>query len=355
MNRTISGEKTTLQYWQTFTEWITRGREKLPANDVVFINVDHDKQLVDITDEFGIPMGNAAITDRQKINRLLALIEESGSYKYVMMDVFFEDGYETDADSTLFNRIVSMERIVIPKHVSGTLANMALNSKAAYADYASTIYESEFAKYPLFRKEGPSMPLKSYSDLTGHTIKKVGFWYADKGSLARKVIFPKLYVKIDSPYRPDGQKAYLNIGEDILDVAELVDWPDFFKGKYVVIGSFTGDDNHLSYTGSIPGCLINYNVYLSLMKGQHKIPFVLILVYFLVFFVMAYLVLNSNVVTSKSWAWVAAKIFVLYSLILTIVYIFVFAIWGQAHDIFITSTFFSIVDLVNRRIKKKKS
>ncbi|MBR3745198.1 MAG: CHASE2 domain-containing protein [Bacteroidales bacterium] len=353
MNYALSGEKATLKYWRIFTELISKSQEKLP-DDVVFINVDHDKQLVNITDEFGIPVGNAAITDRQKIARLLDIIEESGSYKYVMMDVFFESGYETESDSTLFSRIASMERIVIPKHVTGSLGNPALDAKSAYADYVTTIKETSFTKYLLFRKDGPSMPLKSYSDITGHTVKRVGLWYADNGSLARKVIFPKMYVKILSPYRMDGQKAYLNIGEDILDVAEVVDWVDFFKGKYVLIGSYTGEDSHLSYAGNIPGCLINFNVFLSLMKGQHKIPFVLILVYFFIFFVMAYLILNSNAVLSQSWGWILAKIFTIYSLILTIVCIFVFAIWGQAHDIFITSTFFSIIDMVNRKLKKNK-
>ena len=354
LNYAISGEKATLKYWRIFTEWITNGREADPDDDVVFINVDHDKQLVSFTDEFGIPVGNAAITDRQKIARLLEIIEKSGSYKYVMMDIFFESGYRTEADSTLFSRIVSMERIVIPKHVTGTLENQALDAKAGYADYATTIKETGFTKYLLFRKDGPSMPLKSYTDITGHTIKRVGFWYSDNGKLARKVIFPRMYVKIVSPYRLDGQKAYLNVGEDILDVAEEVDWAEFFKGKYIVIGSFTGDDSHLSYAGYIPGCLINYNVFLSLSKGQHKIPFLLILVYFLIFFVMAYLVQNSSDVASQSWGWLLAKKFAIYSLILTIVCIFVFAKWGQAHDIFITSTFFSIVDLVNRKLKKNK-
>ena len=116
-------------------------------------------------------------------------------------------------------------------------------------------------------------------------------------------------------------------------MAEEVDWADFFKGKYIVIGSFAGDDIHTTYAGDLPGSLINYNVFLSLMKGQHKIPFVLILVYFIIFFAMAYLLLKGATGVPQSLTWVWAKLFVLYS--------------------FITSTFFSIVDLVNRRIKSK--
>lgn len=354
MNISLTGEKTVLKYWNAFTDWITAGRDRAPADVVVFINVAHDKQLVDITDDFGIPIGNAAITDRQKLSRLLDLINESGEYQYVMLDVFFESGFETEVDSALFGRIASMDRLVIPKHIDGALESECLEQKAGYADYATSINENDFTKYLLFRKGGASMPLKAYTEVTGRDVKRVLLWYADKGKLARRVMFPKMYVRMDSPYRPDGQKAYLNLGTDILDTEEEVDWSDYFKGKYIVIGSFAGDDIHTTYAGDLPGSLINYNVYLSLMKGQHRIPFVLVIVYFLIFFAMAYLLLNGGANASQSWTWVWAKLFVLYSLILTIVCIFVFMIWGQAHDIFITSTFFSIVDLVNRRIKAKK-
>ena len=354
LNVSISGEKAVLKYWCAFTDWITAGKDEAASDDVFFINVAHDKQLVDISDEFGIPIGNAAITDRQKLIRLLDLINESGDYEYVMLDVFFEAGYETEVDSVLFNRIASMDRLVIPKHIDGALESECLEQKAGYADYATSINENDFTKYLLFRKGGASMPLKAYKEVTGHEVKRVLLWYADNGKLARRVIFPKMYVRMDSPYRPDGQKAYLNLGSDILDTEEEVDWSVFFKGKYIVIGSFAGDDIHTTYAGDLPGSLINYNVYLSLKKGQHKIPFILILVYFLIFFAMAYLLLKGATGVPQSWTWVWAKLFVLYSAIIMIVCIFVFMIWGQAHDIFITSTFFSIVDLVNRWIKTKK-
>lgn len=353
MNISLTGEKAVLKYWNAFADWITSSRDRTPADDVVLINVAHDKQLVDIADDFGIPIGNAAITDRLKLSRLLDLINESRDYQYVMLDVFFESGYETEVDSALFGRIAGMDRLVIPKHIDGALESECLEKKAGYADYATSINENDFTKYLLFRKGGASMPLKAYIDVTGRGVKKVLLWYADNGKLARRVIFPKMYVRMDSPYRPDGQKAYLNLGSDILDTEEEVDWSDYFRGKYIVIGSFAGDDIHTTYAGDLPGSLINYNVYLSLMKGQHKIPFVLVIVYFLIFFAMAYLLLNGGSNASQSWTWVWAKLFVLYSLILTIVCIFVFMIWGQAHDIFITSTFFSIVDLVNRKIKAK--
>lgn len=349
----VSGEKLTLKYWNAFTDWMSYGKVAQLPNDVVFINVANDKQLVDVSDEFGIPIGNAAITDRGKLNALLDTIQASGDYKYVLLDVFFEDGYHSVTDSALFASIGKMERIVIPKHTDRQLVSDVPDTKAAYADYYTSISETDFSKYRLFYKDGASVPLQMYSDLTGRIVKRKGLWYADGSALSRKVVFPKMFVRIDSPYRPDVQKAYLNLGTDILDYTEE-NWAKFFSDKFIVVGSFTDDDIHTTYAGDLPGCIVNYNVFLSLLKGKHKIPVSLIIVYFLIFMAMSYILLRGGAGTSQPWAWVWAKLFALYSAILIIVCIFVFMIWGQAHDIFITSTFFSVVDLVNRRIKAKK-
>lgn len=354
LNVSLTGEKAILKYWNAFTDWLASGREENTGDDVVFINVAYDKQLVDVTDELGIHLGNNAVTDRQKLDKLLDIIVEAGSYQYVMLDVFFESGYETPFDSSLFGHISAMNRIVIPTHTDGRLGSKVLEDKAGYADYTTSINENDFTKYLLYKEGRASMPLKAYTEVTGNTVRKAGLWYVDNGHLSRRVVFPKMHCRLSRPYGIDGQKTYLNLGADILAMEGEIDWSGYFKDKYIVIGSFVGDDIHTTYAGDLPGSVINYNVYLSLMKGQHMIPGALIVIYFIIFFAMAFLVLGGGSNVSQSWAWLWAKLFILYSVILTIVCIFVFAIWGQAHDIFITSTFFSVVDLINRRIKTKR-
>ena len=350
----VTGEKAILKYWCAFTDWLTSGREKSQTDDVIFINVSYDKQLIAVSDEFGIPIGNAAITDRHKLMDLLEIIKTSQNYRYLLLDIFFEEGYHTDTDSSLFSLIDGMERIVLPRHVDGNVMMGVPDRKLAYADYHISINEDDFTKYRLFWKTGPSVPLRMYTDITGRTVKRTGLWYSDKGSLSRRVVFPKMHIRIESPYRNDGQKAYMNLGSDILDYKEEENWQDFFSNKFIVVGSFIGDDIHTTYAGDLPGSLINYNVFLSLLKGQHKIPLGLILVYFIIFFTMAFMLINGNEGITQPWAWIWAKLFVLYSTILTFVCIFVFMIWGQGHDIFITSSLFSIVDVINRRLKAKK-
>lgn len=363
LNVAVSGERDLLKWWNFAAMQLSGGPRSEIPEDVLFINVSMDRELVDIKDELEMPIGNAAITDRRKLASLLSLIQSSGDYKYVLLDVFFEDGYNTETDSLLFQTIASMDRIVIPRHHVGVLADSILLAKAAYADYTTTLKEDNIAKYPLLDRGGvnPSIPLVMYSDMTGRTVRKRGLFYMDGYALSRRVVFPKMEVMVDIPSRTDKagiaqmEKPYLNMGADILDNCDLEDdWGSVFGGKIIVIGSFTDEDIHLTYTGDVPGCVINYNVFASLMGGRHKVPFLLILVYFLIFFAMSCLLLRNGDAGTQSLGWLWAKLFVIYSVVLTIVCIFVFTIWGQAHDIFITSTLFSVVDTLNQWITKKR-
>lgn len=86
MNISLTGEKAVLEYLNAFIDWITVCRGKTPADNMVFINVPHDKQLVDVADDFDFPIGNAAVTDRQKLARLFEFINESGAHQYMMSD-----------------------------------------------------------------------------------------------------------------------------------------------------------------------------------------------------------------------------------------------------------------------------
>lgn len=346
----VSGERDILKYWSAIESLLSGNSLNEVPEDVLFINVSYDKQLVERSDEWGSPVGNAAITDRKKLADLLRLIQSAGNYRYVLLDVYFGNGYEADEDSLLYDRIASMDRLVIPRHKDDELASDKLECKAAYADYTTTLKEDNFTKFPLLTKNlEPSLPLHMYSDLTGRTVKKWGPLFVDKSSLSRRVVFPRMNVR-ETPEIP----IYMNMGVDLLDNVDEYDWKQFFDNKIIVIGSFDDDDIHLTYAGFVPGSVINYNVYDSLVRGRHRIPALLILAYFLVFFAMSLLMLKGDSSGSQSLAWVWAKLFVIYSVILTIVCIFVFIVCEQAHDVFITSTFFSIVDTCHRWINKRK-
>ena len=84
-------------------------------DSILFINVCYDKELVPYEEE-GMPVGQAPITDRAKLLKLLTAAKEANNYRYIFMDVLFDGKYETPIDSALFATIMSMDRLVIPQH-----------------------------------------------------------------------------------------------------------------------------------------------------------------------------------------------------------------------------------------------
>ena len=185
------GEVKLLKYAHML-EIAIRPEEQAVPDDVLFINISYDKELVPVYDEYGMPMGNIDVTDREKLWKLLCAAERNGSYKYILLDIFFEKGYRTEYDSLLFDKIASMPRIIIPKHRDGELDDSILTAKAAYADYRSDIEESGFIKYPLFIRNEPTLATAMYETCSGHEMKIRRLYATDEKKLIHKSLFPTL-------------------------------------------------------------------------------------------------------------------------------------------------------------------
>ena len=143
----ISGEKAVLYKFEMYRNYLFPRSCSVP-DSLLFVNVAYDKEFVEATDEYGLPVGQTQITDRQKLLQLLQELKRRNDYKYILMDIFFDEETHTSADSVLFATICSMPRIVIPRHRDGKLANEALYAKAGMADYTTTYKEAGFVKYP---------------------------------------------------------------------------------------------------------------------------------------------------------------------------------------------------------------
>ena len=102
-------------------------------DSILFINVHYDKMLIPY-EENEVPVGNMVITDREKLLQFLTKAKEANNYRYNFMDVFFEEGMETEYDSALFSTIKSMDRLVIPKHKGSNMVDSTLYQKASNAD-----------------------------------------------------------------------------------------------------------------------------------------------------------------------------------------------------------------------------
>ena len=85
------GEVKLLKYAHML-EIAIRPEEQAVPDDVLFINISYDKELVPVYDEYEMPMGNIDVTDREKLWKLLCAAERNGSYKYILLDIFFKRG-----------------------------------------------------------------------------------------------------------------------------------------------------------------------------------------------------------------------------------------------------------------------
>ena len=108
----ISGEADIIKQSNFIFKELLQHESSVP-DSILFVNVCYDKQLANIYDEDGFEIGNVDITDRHSLLRFLNILSRRNDYKYVILDVFFEDGIKTEYDSALYARIASMERIVI--------------------------------------------------------------------------------------------------------------------------------------------------------------------------------------------------------------------------------------------------
>ena len=348
------------------------------VDSVLFVNVTYDRDLRPIKDLYQTPVGRIDITDRQKLIRLLRYLKEDDSYKYILLDVFFGNDVETPYDDELFSLIDSIPRIIVPSHDGQELADCRLMNKSGIADYVTTFFKSSFVKYPYFNDTLKSMPVKMYEDITHREIERHGIFYTERNRLVRKSIVLTFDVVADKIYADNGEKIWYNLGADLLDdsIPEyqsigdnlLFENPALTQNKYIVIGSYAGEDTHSTFIGNLSGTVLNFNAFISLMNGHHIVSPVLVSVLLLVFWGMSYLTisrqsaqdllqksLESNICGKSRKAVLALSFlcsWVGYSLLMTIICISTYFTLGEAYDIFVTSNLFYVLSLIIKCLHK---
>ena len=364
----VSGEKAVLSNLELLRSMFLSTKQEVP-DSVLFVNVTYDKVSVPKLDEYGFTAGQAQITDRQKLLQLLKYLKQTDCYKYILLDVFFEKDVWSEWDDSLFSTIATMPRIVVPCHSDTPIADDRLLPKAGLADYLVTFSESDFVKFPYLSDSLESLPVKMYKDLTGHEIRKSGLFYSDGLMLARSSIVLTFDLKANTTYAENGEKIWYNLGMDLLadslpGMQEkgsnlLYESPELTRDKYIVVGAFNGDDTHTTFAGEISGAVVNFNAFISLLNRHHIVSVTLLSVLFVVFFLLSYLIFSRKRLKTLLESWSAntrnkwqrrglkaltmMSSWIGLSQFLTIVCVTTYLLLGEAYDIFITSTFFYIM------------
>ncbi len=258
------------------------------------INTGVDKQLVEVRDEFDEPIGHTAITDREKLLEFLQIASKA-DYRYIFLDIRFEEGLTTPCDSLLFATISTMPKVAYSRHraIEDDNRNPAMLLKGAYADYRST-YSEGFSRYEFLQSGNESVALKLYSEIDNGFIQKRWFGYQDKdGSLCYNTQFIPFPKSVLYKYDENGQIRYPYLGAQVLGKHSEEELLRMMKDKIIVVGDFD-EDLHGTYIGAVPGPLLSFYAYLMLKNGGHKVNILLQIFMLVIYSVVTYIILSPG-------------------------------------------------------------
>lgn len=326
------GEKMKLQV----CEWAKQSIRKQDTgsdmfDSVMMVNVHYDKVFA-LEKVDNNPRGYESVTDHRKLLTFLRKLKEYDNYKYIMLDLYIEKNIAQECDSELISLIESMDRIVVPIPLGGAeKLDKRLVSHAAMAKYGSTLWESDFVKYPYYSDGVKSIPLKMYEEVTGRTISDYKLLAWDRGIARKNVLLTYEFREHVFPYHLG--KGILGGSLAGIQSEGILNKPQKFKDKYILIGDFN-EDSHDTFLGKMSGTAINFNAFISLLHGKHRPGLPMILVLYVIFTGLVYLTLTcSKAVSGGFWS---------YGTWLLIFCIAVYLLFNEVYEILVLSVVYSV-------------
>ena len=317
-------------------------------DDAIIINVGYDKQFVELSDDYGFPLGNSPVTDRTKLLRLLQKLDSTDTYRFIFLDVSFEKGYESSIDNELFAQIKHTPRIVIASHPDVELIDSSLYSVSALNNYDATIVETNFNRYKYSASGRESMPLYAYKMITGDSISKKGFLYFCGGRLCYNSLFVRFPFESKTEYDQEGDKEYYNLGNEILSNYSNEDLGQLCKDKYIFVGDMV-EDLHDTYSGIKPGPTITYYAFKELIEGRHIVNISLGIFLAILYFLISMSLLKRKEMWIEKFSWVSKSPIVKFlmsllgfSFVLSICAIFLGILFDTYISVLVPSLYFTI-------------
>lgn len=365
----IGGEVIVGQWMERLRKLTNKDTDNVP-DSICIVNVAFDKTLVDYNarlfsndyDSPTLPAGKITATDRGKLFEFLNIADSLKNYKYILLDVRFEDDIETDSISAkLFSLIGRMDNIVFAIHENGRIADGVPLEKAAFGDYHTSFLVTDVVKYPLLKYSRfnscdiPSIPAKMYSELNHQEFSTNGLVTFCGDKLCRRCIYPSFPVRITSWAKQSEETnlpilQYYNLGEDLINTPnnrQVIS--DIINDRIIVLGDFI-DDIHDTYIGPQPGALINLNAYISLCKLEHFVNVWGIVFQFILFFIITWLIMMKKTIIDffpilkKPSLGLLRFIlsFVSYTFILTIAATIIYVTFNSIFSIALPSLYFTV-------------
>lgn len=349
-------------YWDSldkycWLEYILRNTvpEKTNRNDVFFINVSYDRQVVDYNYSNGNLHGTIDITNRKTLLDFLKIAERTNTYKYIFFDIRFEKGINTKVDSELFAQIKKMRDISFSHHSDLEDNDKAIASKAAVNDYFTTITSTNFTRYQFLQNGLQSAPLRIYTatdTINNKPIVKWGPFYFCGYKLCYNSPFMRIPEDFWKDHEVDGHQNYFDLGPLLMTTYEDEDWRIEMKDKIVIVGDFV-NDLHDTYAGMQPGSYLVYLAYKELCNGKHFIPWFFVIVMFIVYMLISLFIVNNKTI----WNYIPLckkiknrfVVFVLnmigYGTVLSFITVLLYVFFKTTYNIFFPSLVFSLLGL----------
>lgn len=301
-----------------------------PGNDKFLnINISYDQQFTPINDEYGMPMGEINVTDRDKLSRFLEMVNHQ-PYSSIAIDIFFDPALITPADSLLFDKINRMDRVAVVRSAGSMPDDRIDPSKVAISDYNINIYDNSMAKYSFLSSDmHESLALKTY---TLATSDKIDF----SSPLVQSVLYLFIRYPLNERYRIDGTPNWYNLGCDILDVYDEASISQLIEGKIIIIGDYNVADMHDTYVGQISGPAIVVNAIEALYHKDYRIKVISFLGFTFLYLALS-LFMAYGISIEVLWRKFNPSVrlvlnFINYSIILTAFEILLGIAWHEFHE-----------------------
>ena len=363
LNVSFGLETDMIEKYTTILGFSKDNNSHTPKN-VLLVNIAYDRQLVDVKDELGIPVGNTDLTDRKKLFYFLNALHKSKKYRFILLDIDLSKKQgKTIYDDSLCNLISIMDRIAIPSPVTGDLLSPKLMKKSYPSLYTKLLWNDKCAKYPLVCDGKLSIASYMYQEINKNNITSFcGIIFDNNGMLPSSICLTLPYY-IKSAYQEDGEKNYYNLGSDILTDGDSNVISGLSDNKIILIGDFVERDMHNTYLGIQPGVMIHYNIYDSLLSGRAYITINILLLIWIVCFFLTMLQFHSislteiiaKIIHVKNQAAITFLTWIDYTLLFELISFYIFIFYGKIYELIIMSTYLTlqkyIIELCRKHLR----
>jgi hypothetical protein len=329
-------------------------RERPDSEDFALINTSYDLQLIDRYDEFGFPIGNQAITDRQKLAQLLQVINDAEHKpKYIIVDIHFVDS--TSQDDELAEQLQALDNVILSAHINEEgFLEKPIFDKIDYgiSDYLiGSAFDGVYKYQLIYDDTAKLLPLKVHENLSQEKIKKVGpfvrvgsHWTMNNFVMNYRILQKDIY-DAEAGFNPVSMGELLYLSDK--------DIQDFVAGKVVVIGDFFENDMHETVLEITAGPLILLNAFLSIQQAD-----TIVNVWFIILLAISYAYLSymamvegdliekriNKIRSLKMTKYLAG--FASYFLILTIVSLLTYWLFNIHINVFFIAIVFYLIDVL---------